>query len=149
MQKWIVAGLVAIVIFCVGGWFAIKAYKQNRPHPVWVELAINPKLPTKQRDETIGMLMEKLRDRRILEQVSRDVGLKRKWQLATEDAAVDEIAKRLFVRPGDTQGKIGRVPALHIGLKGKRKESVVTGEVAVRLMPEVVKILQAEDQANP
>lgn len=149
MQKWIVAGVVAIVIFCFGGWFAIKAYKQNRPFPVWVELAINPQLPTKQRDETIKMLMNKLRNPAILEQVSRDVGVKRKWQLATEDAAVDEIAKRLFVRAGETKGKIGKVPALHIGLKGKRKESKVTGEVAVRLMPEVVKILQEQDQGNP
>lgn len=149
MQKWIVAAVVAIVIFCFGGWFGIKAYKQNRSHPVWVELPINPQLPTKQRDETIRMLMSKLSNRAILEQVSRDVGLKRKWQLESEEAAVEEIAKRLFVRPGDTQGKIGRVPALHIGLKGKRKESEVTGEVAVRLMPEVVKILQAEDQGNP
>lgn len=149
MQKWIAAGLVAMVIFCVGGWFAIKAYKQNRPNPVWVELPINPKLPSKQRDETIKMLMEKLSNRAILEQVSRDVGVKRKWQLESEDAAVNEIAKRLFVRAGDTKAKIGRVPALHIGLKGKRKESQVTGEVAVRLMPEVVKILQAEDQDTP
>lgn len=145
MQRWIAAGLVAILIFCGGGWFAIKTYKQNRPQPVWVPLPINPKLPSKQRDDTIKMLKERLSDRELLEQVSRDVGLKRKWNLESEDAAVNEIAKRLFVRAGDAKTKLGRVPALHVGLKGKRKESQVCGEVAVRLMQEVIKILKEEE----
>ena len=36
---------------------------------------------------------------------------------------------------------MGKVPAIHIGVKGKAKESEVSGEIAMRLMDDVWKIL--------
>ena len=144
MQRWIVAGVVAMVLLCGGGYAAIKIYKQNRPAPVWVPLPINPELPVEKRDEIIAKLKAHLGEKKLLEQVSKDVGLVAKWGLRTDEEGAVEIASRLFVREGEADTPQGKVPAIHIGIKGKRKESKVTGEIAMRLMEEVWKILGIE-----
>ena len=78
-----------------GGLFAFQTYKQNRPYPVWVPLPINPELSTERQDEITENLKTKLLDPKILVQVSKDVGLKSEWQLASDELCADEIAKRL------------------------------------------------------
>lgn len=130
------------MVMCgVGGWFALRIYRENRPHPVWVPLPINPELPTTKRDEVIKNLKEKLSERERLEQVSRDLELPRKWNFTSDSAAADEIASRLFVRPGEADTPMGNVPAIHIGVSGKEKDRLVSGEIAMRLMDDVWDIL--------
>jgi hypothetical protein len=141
MQRWIAAGLVVMLLFLGGSYYGYKTYKQNRPHPVWVPLPIRADLESKERDKVINQLKEKLDDRELLLQVSKDVGLAKKWKLASDEAGADEIAARLFVKSGDADTPMGKVPAILIGVKGKNKESVVSGELAMRLMDDVWKIL--------
>jgi len=53
MQRWIVVGVVAVLLFCgmgIGGLFAYRAYKQNLPGPVWVPMPVNPELPPEKCD---------------------------------------------------------------------------------------------------
>lgn len=144
MQRWIVAGVVAMLLMGGGGYAAIKIYKQNRPAPVWVPLPINPELPIDKRDEIIAKLKTELGESERLEQVSKDVGLVSKWDLPTDQDGAAEIASRLFVREGEADTPQGKVPAIHIGIKGKRKEREVSGEIAVRLMDDVWQILGIE-----
>jgi hypothetical protein len=141
MQRWIAAGVVAMMLFLGGGYFAYRAYQQNRPHPVWVPLPINPELETAKRDEIIKGLLGKLKEPELLKNVSKDLGLSQKWSLPSDEECAKEIARRIFVRPGDADSPMGPVPAIHIGLSGKEKESKVTGEIAMRLMDDVWKIL--------
>ncbi len=141
MQRWIVAGVVAVLLMAGGGLFAYRAYKQSRPAPVWVPLPINPELPMAKRDEIINNLKEKLGERQLLIKVSKDVGLAGKWGLASDEAGAVEIGGRLFVRAGEADTPMGKVPAIHIGVNGKRKEREVSGEIAMRLMEDVWPIL--------
>jgi hypothetical protein len=141
MQRWIVAGVVAMLLMGAGGFFALKTYKQNRPAPVWVPLPINPELPVAKRDEIIANLKTKLSQTDRLARVSKDVGLAGKWNLSSDEDGAAEIASRLFVREGEADSPNGKVPAIHIGVKGKRKEREVSGEIAMRLMDDVWEIL--------
>ncbi len=130
-----------MAMVCGGGLFAFRAYQQNRPYPVWVPMPINPELPTKRQDEIAKDLKHKLLDRKILVLISKDVGLKSEWRLASDELCADELAKRVFVRLGDTETKMGRVPTINIGLDGKSKERAVSEKIAMRLIKDVYKIL--------
>jgi hypothetical protein len=141
MQRWIAAGVVAMMLFLGGSYFAYRAYQQNRPHPIWVPLPINPELPSAKCKEIMDNLLAKLREPEVLIQVSKDVGLTKKWNLPTDEACAKEIERRLFVRTGDADTPKGKVPAIHVGVKGKVKESALSGEIAMRLMDDVWKIL--------
>jgi hypothetical protein len=141
MQRWIVAGVVAMLLMGAGGFFAVKTYKQNRPAPVWVPLPINPELPVAKRDEIIVKLKTELSNSDRLIRVSKDVGLVGKWKLSSDQDGAAEVASRLFVREGEADTPQGKVPAIHIGVKGKRKEREVSGQIAMRLMDDVWEIL--------
>jgi hypothetical protein len=43
---------------------------------------------------------------------------------------------------------MGKVPAIHIGVNGKNKEREVSGQIAMRLIQDVWKILGIEPPAN-
>jgi hypothetical protein len=58
MQRWIVIGVVTMALMLGGGVFAYSAYKQNRPHPMWVPLPLNPALPGEKRLEIAMRLMQ-------------------------------------------------------------------------------------------
>lgn len=141
MQRWIVLGAVAVVLMLGGGVFAIHAYKQNRPHPVWVPLPINPELPSDKRKEIAKDLKTKLNQPEILIQVSKDLGLAKKWDMASDQAVADEIATRLFVKVGETATSMGNVPSINVGVSGKNKEKGDSEAISMRLMKDVWKIL--------
>jgi len=147
MQRWIVVGVVAVLLFCgmgIGGLFAYRAYKQNLPGPVWVPMPVNPKLPPEKCDEIIARLKEQLGKPALLAKVSADVGLMKKWELPSDEACAAELGRRLFVKAGEMDTPMGKVPAIHIGVTGKRKEREVSGEIAMRLMEDVWPILGLE-----
>jgi hypothetical protein len=147
MQRWIVVGVAAVLLFCgagVGGLFAYRSYKQNLAAPIWVPMPINPELPDEKRDEIIARLKSELGQNERLVKVSKDVGLVTKWGLSSEEACAAELGKRMFVRAGDMDTPMGKVPAIHVGLTGKREESEVSGQIAMRLMDDVWKILGIE-----
>jgi hypothetical protein len=141
MQRWIVIGVVAMMLLLGGGGFSYRTYKQHRPHPVWVPLPINPELSDVRRDQIINELKEKLSKPELLIQVSRDVDLVKKWHLASDEEGARKIGERLSVKTGDADTPLGKVPAIHIRMEGNRKESAVTGGILMRLMDEVWKIL--------
>ena len=141
MQRWIAIGVVAMMLFLGGGWFSYRIYKQHRPHPVWVPLPINPELPVARRDQIINELKEKLSKHELLIQVSKDVGLVKKWHLASDEEGARKIGERLSVKAGDADTPQGKVPAIHIRVEGNFKESPVTGEIVMRLMDDVWMIL--------
>lgn len=134
-------GVVAVMLVLGGGVFAYWTYKQNRPNPVWVPLPINPGVPDKKRQEIATDLKAKLGRPEILIQVSKDLGLAKKMNLASDNKVADELARRLFVKVGEAASPMGRVPSINIGVTGKNKEKEVSGEIAMRLMEDVWKIL--------
>ncbi len=141
MQRWIIVGVVVLGLLCGGGAFAVHAYRQSRPVPAWVPLPLNPEVPLAQRDQIVAKLKEELNEQDRLLKISKDVGLVSKWELASEDEGAAQIAKRLFVKEGDVDLPQGRVPAIHVGIKGTRKESEVTKQLIKSVMKEVADIL--------
>jgi hypothetical protein len=108
---------------------------------VWVPVPINPELSSEQTREIVAKIKSRLMEDELLERVSRDLGLTEKWSMASDGQCADEIARRLFVRSGDMDTPMGKVPAIHVGLNGKRKEFDQCGEIAMRLMDDVWPVL--------
>jgi hypothetical protein len=147
MQRWIVAGVVAVLLLCgmaVGGYFALRSYRLNLPSPVWVPLPHDPALSMAELDKVISTIKTRLADPALLAKASDDLDLAETWNLPSDEACAAEISKRIFVRTGEADTAMGKVPAILVGLNGKRKERQVTGKIAVRLMDDVAEILGIE-----
>lgn len=142
MQRWIVLGVVAVLMAVAGGGFALRVYKQNRSQPIWVPLPINPELPVEKRGELAAQIKKSLLKPDVLIQVSKDLSLAQVMGLPNDEAGANEIAQRLFVDVGESAAPTGgTVPTINIGINGKRKETEVSGKIAMRLMQDVWKIL--------
>lgn len=142
MQRWIVFGVVVMILVLGGGGFAYKSYKENRPNPIWVPMPINPELPGDKRIEIAKELKELLKKPELLIQISKDLGLPKALQLPTDELAADEVARRLFVNVGETDSANGvKVPTINIGVTGMRKERVISEKIVMRLMEDVKKII--------
>ena len=141
MQRWIALGVLSVFLLVGGGGFAYWTYKQNRPNPVWVPLLINRELTDDKRQEMAIDLKEKLSKSEILNKVSSDLGLARKWNLPSDESAAQEIKKRLFVKIGEADSPEGKLPSINIGVEGSRRETAISGEIALRLMKDVWQLL--------
>lgn len=130
-----------MMLFLGGGYFAYRTYKQNRPQPIWVPVPINPQMPIAKRDEIIDRILQKLKNPEVLQKVSKDLNLTHKMHQPSDQEVAGELEKRLFVKPGDMDTPMGKVPSIHIGLKGKVKDIALNGEITMRLMADVWPIL--------
>lgn len=124
-----------------GGAYGYWTLRQNRPFPMYVPLPMNPQSSVEQRKEIAKELKTRLSDKALLVKVSKDLGLKGKWNLATDEAAADEILKRLYVETSQQDTASGATPTMNIGIDGVKKEREVTGAISTRLMDDVQKIL--------
>ena len=143
MQRWIVA-VTALMILMGGGLIAGYkwVYKPNRPNPIWVPLAIREDVGMSERQQIVKELTQKLSEPKVLEGVSKDLGLAAKWQMATNEEAAKEVGRRLFVRTGETLTPEGVLaPAILVGVNGKLKEAAESKDIAMRLMKDVFEIL--------
>jgi len=144
MQRWIGLGILAMGLIFGGGVYGYWLYRQNKPAPMWVEIPINPDRTAEERENAVKDLLTKLRDKELLLKVSKDMRLAEKWNLSSDAEAEKELSRLIFVKQGDTAGTMGRVPAVHIGVRGKKKEIQLSGEISMRLMEDVWKILGIE-----
>ncbi len=130
-----------MVLALGAGGFAYRTYKGNRPAPIWVPLPLNSEVSEEKREEVLKELKEKLELPEVLTRVSTDLGLAKKWNFASDAEAAAEVKRRLFVHLGEADSPMGRVPSINIGVEGLAKEKDLSGEIAMRLMQDVWKIL--------
>jgi len=149
MQRWIVMGVVAMILLIGGGGFAYWNYKQGRPHPVWVPLPLNPELSDEKREEVAKELKAKLGTTEILTRVSKDLNLTKRWQMASDDEVAGELGRRLFVTVGQADSALGKVPSINIGVQGTRKDKEVSQEIATHLMKDVRKLFGIGESPPP
>jgi hypothetical protein len=150
MQRWLLIGGAAfLLLFGIGLPTAYHLYKQGRPHPVWLPIPVNPEAPFGQTETTIRMLTAKLSDRENLMRMGRDLGLKEKWEMDSDEEVVDEIGSRLFVRRGDMDTPMGKVPAIHVGLRGTNRDREVSYAMLNALLPDVWKVLGIDPPKKP
>ena len=116
-----------------GAGFGYWTYRQNRPYPVYMQLKVNPDASAAKHAEIAASLKAKLGEPELLLKVCKEVGLKAKWHLASDEQAVAELRRRLLVQASET--------TIDIGVHGRKKEKAVSGEIVTRLMEEVRKII--------
>jgi hypothetical protein len=147
MQRWIVVALIGAILVGLGGGFGVWTYKQNRPSPVWVPIALNESVPPERREELAKEIKDKILEGNLVLDAVRETGLARKRGLSSDAEAVEEAKKLLFVEVGEadvpTTGQ--KVPSINIGFKAQRKSFKPYGDVAMRLMKDVWKMLGITD----
>lgn len=141
MQRWIVIAVVGALLFGLGGGFALWTYYQNRPKVVWVPLALNEELPVEKREELAVEIKAKILEGSTIPDAVRDTGLTSKLNFSSAAEAEAEVRKRLFVKVGEAETPAGRVPSINVGLDCQRKSFDAMGQVAMRIMKDVWKML--------
>jgi hypothetical protein len=142
MQRWLlIGGAALLLLFGIGLPTAYNLYKQGRPHPVWLPIQINPEAPFGQTETTIRVLTSMLSNRENLMRIGRDLDLKNKWEMDSDDEVADEIGSRIYVKRGEMDTPMGSVPAVHVGLRGTNRDREVSYALLNALLPDVWKVL--------
>jgi hypothetical protein len=141
MRKWLIPGIVVVVLLLGGAAFGIHTLKQNRPAPFWVEIPIRLPSDGAQLEKLEKDLRQRVQSDDVIIPVVREMDLARRWNLPGEDAAITELRRRVFVQFKDTG-------FLKIGLQGKRKEMATTSEVAKKLGDRFMAITQRQSRAS-
>lgn len=130
-----------MLLLGAGAAYGLWEYRQSRPVPMWVPLPINSELSTEKRKEIITRLQKELTEPGRLKEISTEMGLAKEWQLASADAAAGELHKRIFVKLGDMDTPMGRVDAIHVGVRGTRRDKDLCGRISMRLKDDVWEVL--------
>ncbi len=148
MQRWIIAGLVFIVLLTGGGYFAYRSYQQNRATRIWLPLP-TPEVSVEQRREMTVMLNEKLKDPILLEAVCKDSGYAKTMGLASDEEGAKDLLKRFFCEIGTADTPGGKVPSINVGFSCKVKEFSKMGDVTNRLRKDILLILGLPESVDP
>lgn len=141
MQRWIVLAALVLCLLGGGSVYGYWKYKQNLPEKRWVPLPFNPEASEAQRLESVKMMRDRLLTDDILTGVVRDCDVQGKWKLPSEEAAVEELRKRVFIDIGETIFKGIPTATLNIGFKGKAGERPELDLLAERLMQDVKRFI--------
>lgn len=148
MQRWIVVALIGAILVGLGGGFGLWNYKQNRPQPVWVPLALNETLPEEKRVELAKEIEKKLLEGNLLADAVKDVGLANKRGFSSDAEALAEAQKLLFAEAGEADLNGSKVPSINIGFKTQRKSYGAYSELAMRVMKDVWKMLGIKEPSG-
>jgi hypothetical protein len=142
MQRWIV---VAALVVCLLGGATVAGvwwnHRQNKPDKRWVPLEFNPDLSEAQRQESVAHMRESLLTDAILTGVVRDCDVQGEWELPSEEAAVAELRKRVFIDAGERMVKGMPVATLNIGFRGTVGQKDYLDRLAGRLMEDVLRMI--------
>ena len=131
MQRWTIAVGILLVLLLGGGAFGYRTYRLNQSvHPVLLQFSIPAEATPKERDTKLELLKRTLRDPALLTRVSKEAGLAKKLQMDSDEAAANDLGKRLFVELGETHSSQGRLAIIKIGLNCKVKEYNTMVEVS-------------------
>ena len=151
MQRWIlwvVLGAVGLVVMFFGARYAKRQYHLSQPNKIWVPIALRADLSMENQKELAVQIEEKLRTDEILRAVVADVGLREKFKQPSEEAAVKELNRRLFVDVGSADTPNGSVPSINIGVAGTGHESDILGEASMRIIRDVWKIIGIDPETG-
>ncbi|BCU76104.1 hypothetical protein [Luteolibacter sp. LG18] len=133
MQRWIVLVAALVILASGGAGFAYLNYRKNKPDRIWVPLKLQEK-DLKPASEQIGTA---LRKPAVLMKIAKELNLAAKFKVASDEAAVAELSKRMFIEVAEANPPSDRTPALNIGVNGTRREHATLQEISARLTKEV------------
>ncbi len=148
MQRWIV---VAALVVCLLGGASVAGiwwnHRQNKPEKRWVPLDFNPESTEVQRQEIVVQMRENLLTDAILTGVARDCDVQGEWEMPSEEAAVAELRKRVFVDAGERMVKGMPVASLNIGFRGTVGQKEYLDRLSGRLMEDVRRMIAPQPAA--
>jgi hypothetical protein len=124
-----------------GAKYARKEYFLRQPDKVWVPLALRADISMAEQKKLAEQIEGKLRSDEMLRQVVIDVGLQEKFKQPSQDAAVKNLERRLFVEVGSADTPAGTVPSINIGVKGTGHEHEILGEASTRIIRDVWRMI--------
>jgi len=144
------AGLavVGLVLLTGGGLYGYREYLRSKPAPIWVPLALRADISMGDQEKLAKEIEARLRTDEVLRNVVLDAGLQTKFGSPTEDAAVKELEKRLFVKVGTAETPQGTVPSINVGFTGTGREKEATGAAATRVIKDVWKMLGIDPETG-
>lgn len=142
---------ILVLLLGIGGLFAgYKVLQGNRKAPMWVPIVCQKDVKSEEMDKAVEKVYKELSKEEVLTKVVREMNLVKKWDAVSEDAAIAELKKRMFVRIGTHDVEMGvKSPAILVGVSGKKKDMQFTGEVAMKLMEFVWPVLGIEPPKKP
>ena len=145
------AGLavLGLVLLTGGGLYGYREYLRSKPAPIWVPIALRVDMPLKEQESLAGKIEEKLRDDELLRQIVIDAKLREGFGVATEDDAVEELKRRMFVKAGRADAPHGgTVPSINVGVDGTGREKKVLGDAAMRMVKDVWLMLGVDPETG-
>jgi hypothetical protein len=134
---WAVLGVVGLVVMFFGARYAKREYHLRQPSRIWVPLALRADFSMEDQKKLAEEINASLRTDEILRAVVMDLNLRQKFKQPSEDAAVKELDRRLFVEVGSADTPNGSVPSINIGVSGIGHEADLLGEASMRIIREV------------
>lgn len=151
MQRWMLwtaLGAVGLVVLFFGARYAKSEYHLRQPAKIWVPVALRADLSMADQKKLAEEIKAKLRTDEILRAVVVDVGLQKKFNQPSEDAAVKDLERRLFVEVGSADTPMGSVPSINIGVSGIGREGDVLGEASMRIIRDVWRIIGIDPETG-
>jgi hypothetical protein len=144
------AGLavIGLLLLAGGGYYGFHQYRMGKSSPRWVPLPLRYDVPMEQQKELARQLEEKLRNDDFLKTVVVDAKLKEGFKVESEEAALEELKRRMFVKVGSFQSPTGSVPSVNIGLEGTRREQAVLDAGSMGLIKEVWRLMGIDPNAG-
>ena len=134
-------GIMVLALLVGGGLYGYREFLRSKPAPIWVPLPLRADISMEEQEKIGKEIDTRLRTDEILRQIAIDVDLQKKLKQPSLDAAVKELDRRLFVKPGSADTPDGTVPSINIGVEGNGHEKVVLGEIATRIIKDVYRIV--------
>ncbi len=146
MQRWMLyAGLavIGLLLLAGGGYYGFHQYRMGKSAPRWVPLPLRYGVPMEEQKELARQLEEKLRNDEFLKTVVVDAKLKEGFEVESEEAALEELKRRMFVKVGTFQMPTGSgtVPSVNIGVEGTRREKEVLDAASTCLIREAWRLM--------
>eukprot|EP00903_Cladosiphon_okamuranus_P003621 g3619.t1 len=91
---------------------------------------------------------QKLRTDDILGGVVADLKLVEKFDVADENAAIEELGKRLFVEVGTADTQMGPMPSVNVGMKGTRRDGELSREMTERVVKDVFRMIGVDPETG-
>lgn len=140
MQRWMlwaVLGCVGLIVMFFGARYAKREYHLRQPSRIWVPLALRADFSMEDQKKLAEEINASLHTDEILRAVVMDLNLREKFKQPSEDAAVKELDRRLFVEVGSADTPNGSVPSINIGVSGIGLEADILSETSMRIIREV------------
>ena len=134
---WTALAVVGLVLMFFGAKFAWREYHFAKPDKIWVPIALRADLSMEDQKKLADSISKELRKDVVLRKVVLDIGLQEKFKQPSEDAAVKELGRRLFIEVGSAETPTGLVPSINIGVNGIGRERDLLTETATRIIKDV------------